>query len=92
MSTARIFLAFAVLVGVASGGILVLVPKSRDMGIEPYFWVLLAFVLFEAVLFAQRGTASSPPISMPTRLGGFLLAMILMFAIPLAAGIDVKYF
>jgi hypothetical protein len=92
MSTARIFLAFAVLVGAASGGILVLVPKSRDIGIEPYFWVLLAFLLFEAVLLARRGGTAAAPISMPTRLGGFLLAMVLMFAIPLAAGIDVKYF
>ena len=92
MSVARSFFAFAALVGVASGSILVLVPKSRDIGIEPYFWVLMAFLLFEAMLFARRGMAGAPPISMATRLGGFLLAMILMFAIPLAAGIEVKYF
>jgi hypothetical protein len=92
MSLGRIFLIFAVIVGAASGSILVLVPRSRDIGLEPYFWVLIAFVLFEGGLFARRGAASGAPISMSLRLGGFLLAMLLMFAIPLAAGVDVKYF
>jgi hypothetical protein len=92
MSMDRIFLVFAVLVGGASGAILVLIPGSRNIGVEPYFWVLIAFVLFESVLFARRGFAAGPPIAMPTRLVGFFLAMLLMFAIPLAAGVDVKYF
>lgn len=92
MTASRVFLIFAAVVGVASGSILVLVPKSRDIGIEPYFWVLIAFVLFEGALFARRGPAGGPPIPMPVRLGGFLLAMLLMFAIPLAANVQVKYF
>jgi hypothetical protein len=88
----RIFLIFAAVVGVVSGCLLVWVPKSRDIGIEPYFWVLIAILLFETVLFIRRGTSGAPPISMQTRIAGFLLAMVLMFLIPVAAGVQVKYF
>jgi hypothetical protein len=92
VSIGRIFLIFAAAVGVVSGCVLVFVPKSRDIGIEPYFWVLIAILLFETVLFMRRGTSAAAPISMPTRIAGFLLAMALMFLIPLTAGVQVKYF
>ena len=43
----RVFLVFAVVVGVAVGVVIVLVPQSRNIGLAPYFWVLIAFALFE---------------------------------------------
>jgi hypothetical protein len=88
----RIFLIFAALVGAVSGCVLVWVPKSRDTGIEPYFWVLISILLFETVLFMRRGTSGAPPISMQIRIAGFLIAMALMFLIPVTAGVQVKYF
>jgi hypothetical protein len=89
MNLDRLFLVFALLVGVAVGGIIVLVPKSLEIGLAPYFWVLIAFALFEGVAFA-RGGGKGPPIAMRTRLIGFGLALALMFLIPMAAGIQVK--
>ena len=79
---------FALLVGVAVGGIIVLVPKSLEIGLAPYFWVLIAFALFEAVAYV-RGGGKGPPIAMWTRLIGFVIAIALMFLISMAAGIQV---
>ena len=92
MSTDRIFIAFALVVGIAVGGVIVLVPQSRAIGLAPYFWVLIAFALFEGAIYARRGRAAGPPISMQTGIIGFAIALALMFFIPLAAGIEVKMF
>ena len=90
MSNDRIFLIFAVVVGIAVGGIIVLVPQSRDIGLAPYFWVLIAFALFEAITHFRRGSIAGPAISVQTRIIGFVIALALMFLIPMAAGIQVK--
>jgi hypothetical protein len=86
----RVFLIFAVIVGAATGGVIVLVPQSRDIGLAPYFWVLIAFALFEGAVYASRGAATGPPITMQTRVIGFIIALALMFLIPMAAGIQIK--
>ena len=86
----RIFLGYAGLVGIAVGGTLVLVPQSRDIGLAPYFWVLIAFALFEGVVYARRGGGPGAPIAMQTRLIGFGIALALMFLIPMSAGIQLK--
>jgi hypothetical protein len=87
VSTDRIFLVYAFIVGLAVGGILVLVPQSRSIGLPPYFWVLIAFALFEGVAFIRRG-GGGPPISVQARLIGFAIALALMFFIPMWAGIQ----
>jgi hypothetical protein len=92
MDIGRIFIVFAALTGLAAGAILVWVPQSRDIGLAPYFWVLIAFALFEGAVFARRGAAGGPPISMLTRIAGFALALVLMFMIPQAAGVPIKLF
>ena len=92
MSIAGIFIGFAVALGAAIGAVLVAVPQSRSVGLPPYFWILIAFALFEAVTVYLRGGAVAPPIAMPTRLIGFALAIALMIAIPLAAGVPLKLF
>ena len=88
----RIFFVFAFLVGIAVGGIIVLVPQSRTIGLAPYFWVLIAFALFEGVAHFRRGGAAGPPVTMPTRLIGFAIALALMTIIPIASGIEMKMF
>ena len=92
VSIDRIFIGFAILVGVAVGGIIVLVPQSRTIGLAPYFWVLIAFALFEGIVHWRRGMAAGPPVTMPARLIGFAIALALMFLIPMAAGIEMKIF
>jgi hypothetical protein len=92
VSTDRIFLIFAIIVGIVAGGVLVLVPQSRSIGLEPYFWVLIAFAMFEGVAYLRRGSAAGPPITMQTRIIGFVIALALTFLIPMAAGIEVRMF
>jgi hypothetical protein len=92
VSTDRIFLIFAIIVGIVAGGVLVLVPQSRSIGLEPYFWVLIAFAMFEGVAYLRRGSAAGPPITMQTRIIGFVIALALTFLILMAAGIEVRMF
>jgi len=67
VSINRIFIVFAVIVGMAVGGVIVLVPQSRTIGLAPYFWVLIAFALFEGIVHWRRGFAAGAPVTMPTR-------------------------
>ena len=90
MSADRIFLLFASIVGIAVGGVIVLVPQSRDLSLAPYFWVLIAFALFEGINHARGGGAAGAVIPMQTRIIGFAIALALMFLIPMAAGIQIK--
>ena len=92
MSIDRIFLVFAAVTGAAIGAVLVLVPQSRALSLPPYFWVLIAFALFEGIVYARRGRAAGPPITMTTRIIGFAIALALMVLIPMAAGIELKFF
>jgi hypothetical protein len=92
VSIDRIFIAFAIIVGAAAGGVIVLVPQSRSIGLAPYFWVLIAFALFEGIVHWRWGTAAGPPVTMPARLIGFAIALALMFLIAWAAGIELRLF
>jgi hypothetical protein len=93
VTTDRIFLVFALIVGLAVGGTLVLVPPSRTFVLPPYFWLLIAFALFEGgLVYARRGGGSGPPITMQTRLIGFGIALALMLLIPMWAGVQIKLF
>ncbi len=91
MTINRIFIVFAVVVGIAVGGVIVLVPQSRDIGLAPYFWVLIAFALSRHRPLAP-GHGGGPPVTMPARLVGFAIALALMVLIPMAAGIEMKIF
>ena len=56
MTIDRLFIAFMTVCGLATAGILVFFPRSREFGIAPYFWVLIAMAIFEGVAFAcNRG-------------------------------------
>ena len=92
MSTDRIFIVFAILVGAISGAVIVWVPQSRTIGLAPYFWILIAFALFEGVVYARRGPTAGPPIAMVTRLMGFAVALALLVLIPMWAGVQLTYF
>src|SRR5262249_21012585 len=90
MTLDRIFIIFAVIVGLAVGNTIAFVPQSRTIGLAPYFWILLAFSLFEGGTIYIRGGGMAPPITMPTRLIGFGVAIALMITIPWMAGVELK--
>jgi hypothetical protein len=91
MDIGRIFVVYAIVVGLIVGGIIVLYPQSRDLALAPYFWVLIAFGVFELVAFA-RSNNGGPPITGTTRILSFAIALALMVLIPMAAGMPMKIF
>jgi len=81
----RIFLGFMIAAGLAAGLVLVARPELRDFRISPYFWILIAMALFEFAAFARGRGAPGTTIAMEIRLLGFVLAVVLMVAIPVVA-------
>jgi hypothetical protein len=92
MTINRLFIAFMCLVGAAVGIILVLRPESRDFRVPPYFWVLIAMALFELITFARGRGAAGTVVAMEARLCGFVLAIVLMVAIPIVTGLPARLF
>ena len=92
MTIDRIFLLFMVVCGAATGLVLVVAPETRDFRISPYFWVLIAMALFEGIAFWRGRGAPGTTISMEMRLLGFVLAIVLMVAIPILAGSPARLF
>ncbi|MCX7297056.1 MAG: hypothetical protein NTU64_09295 [Hyphomicrobiales bacterium] len=70
------------------GAVLLTVPESRDLSLGPYFWVLIGIALFEAVaVYLRGGLANGPPMTMPTRMIGFVVAIAPMLFVRLTAGV-----
>jgi hypothetical protein len=82
----RLFLGFMIAAGLATGIVLVVAPQMRDFRIPPYFWVLIAMALFEFAAYARGRGAEGTMVGMEIRLLGFVLAIVLMVAIPVVAG------
>jgi len=82
----RIFLGFMIVAGLAAGAVLVARPALRDFRVSPYFWILIAMALFEFAAFARGRGAPGTMIAMEIRLLGFVVAVVLMVAVPILAG------
>jgi len=86
MTTDHIFLGFMGAVGVAAGATLIAMPETRDLRVPPYFWVLIAMILFEITLFAFWRGVPGRMVSNGARLLGFVLAVVIMVVMPILAG------
>ena len=86
MTIDRIFIAFMALCGLILAGLVLLFPQSRDIGIPPYFWVLIPMAIFEVAAFARNRGALGSVVAMETRLIGFVIAIALLLLIPYFAG------
>ena len=86
MTIDRIFIVFMALCGLILAGLVLLFPQSRDIGISPYFWVLIPMAIFEVAAFARNRGAPGSVIGMETRLIGFVIAIALLLLIPYLAG------
>jgi hypothetical protein len=86
MTIDHIFLGFMTAVGIAAGGILIAMPETRDLRIPPYFWVLVAMILFEVTLFAFFRGVPGRMVSNGARLLGFVLAVVILIVMPILAG------
>lgn len=87
MTIDRIFIGFMIVVGVAVGVIVTLRPEVRELRVSPYFWVLIAMVLFEVLNYVRGRGAPGTTLAMEARLLGFVLAIVLMIVIPTLAGL-----
>jgi hypothetical protein len=92
MTINHIFFAFMIVVGAAVGIALVVAPDLRNFRVSPYFWVLIAMAIFEFIAFARGRGAPGTMLAMEARLLGFVLAIVLMVAIPIIAGSPAKLF
>jgi hypothetical protein len=86
MSIDRILVGWMVVVGIAVGAILVVLPQAREFRIPPYFWVLAAVGLFDLATFARGRGAPGTMAGMDARLLGFVIAIVLMVGIPMLFG------
>ena len=91
MTADKIFFGYMALVGIAAGALLVAYPAAGDFWLKPYFWILIAVLLFDvgAVL---RGYAPGALLSMPARLLGFVIGIVALVVIPTLAGSAVTFF
>ena len=88
MSTDRVFFLYSAVLGVAVGAVLLSVPESRTLSLGPYFWVLIGIALFEAIaVYLRGGLANGPPMTMQTRMIGFVIAVAPMLFVRLTAGV-----
>jgi hypothetical protein len=86
MTIDRLFLAFMILCGLVTAGVLVSFPQSRDFRVPPYFWILIAMALYEGIAFFRGRGAAGTAITMESRVIGFVVAIALMLVIPYLAG------
>ena len=70
MTLNHLFLGFMALIGAAVGALLVAKPAVRDFGLPPYFWILIAMLLFELAVFLRTRRAPGATIAMEVRLLG----------------------
>jgi len=82
----HVFFLFTAAMGVVIGVLVALVPHARDLGIPPYFWVLIGVALFEGLAYWRGRGAPGTTLAMEARLLGFVLAILLVVIIPILAG------
>jgi hypothetical protein len=63
----RIFLGYMALIGAVVGAVLVVKPEVRDFRLPPYFWILIAMLLFELAVFLRTRRTPGETIAMEVR-------------------------
>ena len=91
MTIDKIFFGYMAVIGALTGAIVVAAPKVQDFVIKPYFWVVLAVILFDAGLFLRHRTNPGALLQMSARLLGFVIGIVLMVAIPSLGGSPARF-
>ena len=92
MTIDKIFFGYMAIVGIATGAIIVRAPQVQDFALKPYFWVLLAVILFDAGVFLWTRANPSALLPMSARLLGFVIGIVAMVVIPTLAGSQARFF
>lgn len=91
--TLRVFyFGYMALIGLAAGAILIVVPAVSEFWLKPYFWVLIAVLLFDIGVAVILKKSPGTLLPMNARLLGFAIGMALTVAIPSIAGAPVRFF
>jgi len=87
----QLLFAYMAAVGLAAGTGLVLAPQIQDFWIKPFFWILIALLIFDigAHLVAQAAPGSL--LTMPARLIALGIGIVAMMAIPAVAGVPIRF-
>ena len=92
MTMDRLFFGYMALAGIAAGALLVAAPQWQEFWIKPYFWIIIAVVLFDLTVYLRWRNAPETMLSMNARLIGFVIGIVLLVAIPTLAGAPVRFF
>ena len=92
MTLDRIFYGYMALAGAAAGVLLVAAPQLQNFWIKPYFWVVIAVVLFDAGVYLIWRNAPETMLTMNARLLGFVIGIVLLVAIPTLTGSPARFF
>jgi hypothetical protein len=93
MTTDKVFFAYMAVIGSTVGAVLVLAPAVGDFWLKPYFWVVIAVVLFDGATYLRgRSKSGATMLSMEARLLGFVIGIVLMVAVPTLAGSSAQFF
>lgn len=86
MTVDKIFFGYMALVGIVVGTLIVMKPGIQDLAVKPYFWVLIAVILFDAGAYLRTRINPGALMPMAARLLGFVIGIVLMVIVPTIAG------
>jgi predicted Na+-dependent transporter len=92
MTIDKVFFGYMALAGTLIGTILVAAPRVQEFFIKPYFWVLIAVILFDGGAYLYRRNAPEAMLSMQAKLLGFVIGVVLMVVMPTLAGSPARFF
>lgn len=88
----RLFFVYMIAIGTIAGAALALAPWTASWVIKPFFWILIAVALFDAVTFALGRNAPGTMITPSARAFGFVAGGMAMLVITLITGTQVSFF
>lgn len=82
---------YMAVIGLAAGAGVVLAPQIQDFWIKPFFWILIALLVFDVGAHLIVQAAPGTLIGMPARLIALAIGMVALMAIPVIAGVSVRF-
>lgn len=90
MKLNHIVIVFMIVCGAVAGGIQIVAPQAAQFMLPPFFWLLMAMLVFEGITHWRLGGAPGSLISMEFRLIALFAGVAMMLAITYIAGVPVR--
>lgn len=88
----HLFFLYMAAVGAATGATLVAAPQAASFAIKPYFWVLIAVAVFDAIAFLRGRGAPGTMLGAGARVTGFIGGALVMLAVVKMSGVSIDFF